>query len=379
MDYTPKYKKYKIKYLKLKNQIGGAVASLDVGQFIGKQPRKENGIYTMISHGCDFSSEILDVPEGCVYVTFVTTGNAANGASKQYKIFKEMFSSNNELLKDPIGNLKQLQEIFNTDLHVHYPGAKDPNMKKYVNSLFDSSLGVEEVDKTFFLKSGLYSLGSNINKDFCLIDKKITDANIKYIYEDSIYPTTYEIIDVYRFVDQNFSQFTNEISTVFGTDQKTLFKYFPGIYYNFVCRVDCHTGETSEKSEERISQSFGGNLRELGIAPESFVKENIFEYLKDGNLEASKSLIEKSNHYDFEIKNEEGRTPLYISCEKRYYDIAKLLVDKGINLDPETYKLCLFRGMEKGNREFYRYMVENNIAEIKRDKEGATKFFGHSF
>jgi hypothetical protein len=358
LKYKEKYLKYKTKYIQLKNQFGGQKI-----KNLFRDIQKSNNIYTINSHGCD-SEELLDVPDNCIYVTFGLSGSTVPNDFYRQKFIK-MFSENHPLLKDPVNNLSKLQDIFNIDVHIHYKDAKDPNMRKYLNPNYDCFLGWYMNDKYTALKSGLYSIGTNINQSEIILNNTVTEDNIKYLYTDSLYPTFDSIKNIgIHNANLNYTHFEFNIKNMFKVDQATLFHYFPGIHYNYACRVDCsNINNPSKIHQDRRFASFRGNLVERGINFDENDK-NIHYYLKHKNFDKVKELIEKNNN--LEILNEEANTPLYVCCFNRYYDIAKLLIEKGVKLDKKAYNICMMRGVN-GNPQFYDYLLSKGLEEIKKN------------
>jgi hypothetical protein len=374
MNYEKKYFKYKNKYLKLKkNQIAGD--GKEILESSHKPIQEPNNVYYMSSHGCD-TTELLDVPEGCIYITFALCGNDTY-FTKEHRRFLKMFSENSELLKNPIKNIIELQKIFGQNLHIHYPDAIDPNMRKYMNNNFTSFLGWdinnEKISGSYAKISGLYSIGTDMtesfpntlkieDENFYKLSNTITKEDINNLYKNSLYPTKRDIIDIFHQYDKSYSDFSSNIDTIFNIDQKTLFHYFPGIHYNFVCRVDCTNGILNPSEDHLIRRQIShmGNLAERY----DFDKNTIHYNLSIGNLIKAKELIERGINLD--ETNDSGKSLLYVCCNKGYLDLAKLLIQKGVKLDKDGYQECLNIGLK--NREFYEYMVTSSVADINKSK-----------
>jgi hypothetical protein len=369
VDYKEKYLKYRIKYLSLKNKIiGGENDTLK-----SRYPKlTTSNIYYMGSHGCDTDEE-LDVPKGCIYVTFAEC-SFVNYVNDSYFKFLEMFSKNDILLKDPINNLEELQKILGKNLHIHYPEAKDPKMQKYFNNNYDPFLGWDnEKDGCSALKSGLYSIGTNvmITEDdslkylgtkfkFKKLSGTVEEKDINYLYKDSLYPTLYDLFNVNRFGSRSYPEFKEYEKMLFGVDQKTLFEYFPGIHYNLACRVDCRNHhKPSPKHLLRRQESSQGDAIERGFLPYDEKREGIFYFLKKGNLEKVKELV--NDGLFINELNVDGKTPINVFCNKENFNLAKLLVRKGAIIDQETYQMC----MKSGDRELFELLVTANVERLK--------------
>ena len=364
MSYQKKYLKYKNKYLNLKKQTAGKINNESLSgeiylESIEAVPSSPS-IYCMSGHSCD-SLELRDVPPNCIYITFGLCGSATAVDNNHYK-FIDMFKNNHIYLQNPIKYLPKLHEIFNYNIHIHYSEAKDPEMRKYVNSKYTPLLNFKIKHENIEIhKSGLYSIGSNLLGKITNIKDTITKDNIKFLYENSLYPTTdYIINNIFTNSNISYSNLNKYIDELLTIDQETLFKYYPGIYYNFSCRVDCnnHTPKSIDFIKMRRQQSYTGNLieREIPIIDE---KNSIHNYLKQKNFNKVKELIISGANLD-EI-NEDGVTPLHVCCDKEYYDLANLLIDNGANID-KAYNKCF--GTK--NREFWERLVEVSAQQLTK-------------
>jgi len=390
MDYKEKYIKYKKKYLSFKNDIfaqddnikkkylsfkNDIIGGNRILEMRYPEPRKSD-IYYMGSHGCDTDEE-YDVPKGCVYVTFAECSIESNIDNTYFKFLK-MFSNNDILLKDPIQNLEKLQKIFGKSLHIHYPEAKDTNMRKYFNNIYPTYFVWDNgKDGCSALKSGLYSIGTNIiitGEDTLENDggkhKKLPSYiklnNIEYLYKDSLYPTVEDLIKI-KHIDADdeidclkFEQFIDD----FKIDQNTLFKYFPGIHYNFACRSDCKNKDMpSEKHLLRRQNSYDGDFVERGFLLYDKERKGIHYYLKENNLKKVEELIDEGTYIN-EL-NEKYKTPLNLSCDhdsfKYNINLAKLLIKKGALIDKETYQMCYL----SRDRELFELLVSANVERLK--------------
>jgi len=342
---------------------GGGEAEENTLQLLNPKIQEHN-VYYMASHSCD-TNELLDIPEGCVYVTLGICGKLVWDDKKQTDFIK-MFYDNSPLLNDPVTNIEDLQKIFGSDLHIHYAEAKDYRMRKYVNSSFTCFLNREVKTNYFAKKSGLYSNGTYTTSSFYKLNDTITDKDIDYLYKNSLYPTIDQIKNFYKLTNLNYEDFSSQIQTVFNVDQKTLFHYFPGIYYNFSCRSDCNDSTGSNPSAFHIARrqdSFKGNeIERLSFFKPIDKSSSIHHYLSINQLEKAKELIKKN--YDLNEKDNEGNSLLYICCRKGYLELAKLLIEKGVLLDKDGYQECLRCGFT--NKEWFQYIVSANASQINR-------------
>jgi len=249
----------------------------------------DTSIYILLGHSSDQNRnnsnsesdlDIINMPTNCTYATNTQCGdNSQNGLMASC-----LFSEANPLLKDPLTNFNELKKYdilkSNTTtvplvLGVHSLLAASDYMKKYVNTVYTFGLGSE-------MKTGLFRIGTNIatkvidpetNKEIC-ISTTIPDAkdylrsdkfkqdtdNVKQkairelylnLFQDSIYPTIDDIKSIlppnfptlqaptapwYTHMNSYHGEFIKIINNNFKVDQSTLFKYFPGIFYNMSCR-----------------------------------------------------------------------------------------------------------------------------------------------
>lgn len=60
---------------------------------------------------------------------------------------------------------------------------------------------------------------------------------------------------------------------------------------------------------------------------------NIMHYIKSGNFDKFKKLIEENNNLNINKEDKHGHTPLTYACKYGDIDIIELLIDKGANID----------------------------------------------
>jgi TPR repeat protein len=270
-------------------------------------------VYTMQAHGCDTDSE-LEVPPGCVYVTFAECGKNSNVTSIDKRVF-ELFESNSPLLKDPVNNKDEIEAYINQDnikmgwsirhIHVHH-AAGDETSRTYHNCFYYPELSWScnadkenfsppaELDSSHthmvFLKSGLYTTGiplipkhdlhESIEKRIFMNKSKIKLSHIIEIYGHSLLPTIPSILRNLEMVKEKTITEEDDIlhtelekaylnalhedlkqlnpkrrSSEYVT-QKELFIYYPGIYYNLSCRSNCYGYESTPKQDLRRKKSF---------------------------------------------------------------------------------------------------------------------------
>lgn len=303
MDYKQKYLKYKQKYLELKNQTGGKsrkdilietinealrlnggnipITFLTGSLFLQKlniiKPfNQETSIYTFLGHGCDEENKLEIVPKNCMYIHAAKCGRP-HYFFDNFKNFPCLFSKNDECLKDPIKYIHNLNDA-DFDLLIDNAGTN------YINNRFNTYMFPERGTL-----SGLVKIGSNIGEisdwdpnecdfyprsigsAFDFIDDldaahKVYEYFINQ-YDVSLFPLKKDVRNMLEHEDfltklndiiskkfsddleYNFElkirccaeEFQKLMNKYFKVDIKSLFKYFPGIYYSISCRIPCPT------------------------------------------------------------------------------------------------------------------------------------------
>lgn len=225
---------------------------------VGFPISEPKNVYTTLGHGREFVSEtLLDVPAGCVYVTFAVCGDV----SKEPQKILDAFSNPKirEKLRDPVKHLKELTTLFGETLHVHYPEAEDPTSRTYFDVRYLPFAGFSAKPDCWSLKSGMYKMGdvndflapNNIKKGTTSLFKygaKLDCAHIntkalKYIYNGAVYPKLDIVtrdISVKRKLSYKLLRY--EVAKCRFT-QSWAFSKFPGVHYNFICRSHSYPDE----------------------------------------------------------------------------------------------------------------------------------------
>jgi hypothetical protein len=322
-------------------------------------PRDANGlpmVYTINGHGEDLLFE-KPVPPGCVYVTMEECGKPAKllDFSRLLMAFQDKPPGILEKLRDPVKYRFELMAHFGRSFHVHYPEAPDPRDRTYLENIHSPWLGWEtsETECTLY-KSGVYNLNTGVDFDIELIEYKNGDSeytggkdsdcfdikrdDVAYMYNESLFPT-------FDMVDRDPS-ITGEPELLFSNMEKYLdnfeftqswaFKMFPGIHYNFACRViKKHPGRNENVERRRrgsvnakvanLAQLSNANLRgELGYAL-------LKSYVDSGQHEMIASLIARG--IDVNRPNEKGRTLLQEAISTfKIPTILELMKAPGINI-----------------------------------------------
>ena len=300
MDYKQKYLKYKLKYLKLKYQTGGSRKDILIetinealrlndgnipitfltGSLFLKNLNivtpfnKETSIYTFLGHGCDEEGKLEIVPKNCIYIHSAKCG-MPNIIYENFLNFYCLFSNNDECLRDPLKYINNLKTA-NFDLLIDRTGTD------YINNRFNAFMfpGMGSI-------SGLVKIGSNIGQnsewdpnecdfhtrsignafDF-INDFDAADKFLEFFinqYEVSLFPLKEDVSNMLEY--ENFieklrylislkyddddndnadkkikccvTEFEILMNKYFKVDIKSLFTYFPGIYYSISCRIPC--------------------------------------------------------------------------------------------------------------------------------------------
>ena len=359
---------------------------------IQPQPlRDANGlpmVYTINGHGEDLLFE-KPVPPGCVYVTMEECGKKAKllDFSRLLMAFQNKPPGILEKLRDPVKYRFELMAHFGRSFHVHYPEATDPRDRTYLENVHSPWLGWQTSRTECKLyKSGIYNLNTGVDFDIELIetengDKEYTGGkdsdsldikrdDVAYMYNESLFPT-------FDMVDRDPS-ITGEPQLLFSNMEKYLdnfeftqswaFKMFPGIHYNFACRVvKKHPGRNENVRRRRrgsvnakvanLVQLSNANLRgELGYAL-------LKSYVDSGQNEMIASLIARG--IDVNRRNEKGRTLLQEAISTfKIPTIRELMKAPGINISGALEELeATHAGLIDGEDD------EEEKAEIEKEAE----------
>jgi len=346
-------------------------------------PRDANGlpmVYTINGHGEDLLFE-KPVPPGCVYVTMEECGKTAKllDFSRLLMAFQDKPAGILKKLRDPVKYRFELMAHFGRSFHVHYPEAPDPRDRTYLENIHSPWLGWETSRKECTLyKSGVYNLNTGVDFDIELIEDENGDSeytggkdsdcfdikrdDVAYMYNESLFPT-------FDMVDRDPS-ITGEPELLFSNMEKYLdnfeftqswaFKMFPGIHYNFACRVvKKHPGRNENVRRRRrgsvnakvanLAQLSNANLRgELGYAL-------LKSYVDSGQNEMIASLIARG--IDVNRPNKKGRTLLQEAISSfKIPVIQELMKAPGINVSgaleelEETSAELISRAADEGEK-----------------------------
>jgi ankyrin repeat protein len=200
----------------------------------------EPGVYTFGGHGCDTGIE-LTVPKGCLYITLAVCGD---NITMKYG-FQERMLKCGAILYNPKQYQKEIEAILGCGIYIHDEDTPYTDMQYAVPALHDAKQNnyisatsglcrVNDINPTVVnihtgdtykydsYKITMTSRGDPANPDI-----------FNKIYSNSLLPS---IPVEYRgaTAEDTYTNFpTGRIQ------QSSLFKIYPGIYYNLVCRSPC--------------------------------------------------------------------------------------------------------------------------------------------
>jgi len=208
-------------------------------------------VYSVIAHGCDIVSEDRHViPEGCAYVTVELCGHIS------YVYEKIMFAmldlTVRPQLKDPCANIELLKEYFGErDLKIRNAG------ESYTDAEFSGFLDMTDYNQRIY-KSGLYEIESfrpvlgddgNFTDKFYL-DKApravISEDDYNKIYFGSILETRTPFVEGMTIEHYTRTNYRWRLSSAF--------LIYPGVYYNFVCRLPCDPVGARDRILTRVAK-----------------------------------------------------------------------------------------------------------------------------
>ena len=308
----------------------------------------QNDTYLICGHGCS-TDESWPIPENCQYVTVGICGETTNLKQLSGKI--KLFLRYKDIFENPKDNIFQLKKLFGDNINVHYyePSDIDYGYNTYKNSLYTMMIDYidDKSEEYEIYTSGLIRSGSHEEKtEFNRISKKIgmTQSDIETIYKYSCFPTPANIISLLT----NTASY-HRTGEIFSIDQKTLFTLLPGTYYNFVCRNPCdvENRELRHGIDLRRQKSVEGSTRVMG----HYRTTSLHELCKSPQNDLTKSLI---NRQEINIRDEEGRTPLFYLVGNNSIDNITFL----LTFNPElNYK------DSEGNTLLH-LAARNNLLEI---------------
>ena len=322
-------------------------------------PRDANGlpmVYTINGHGEDLLFE-KPVPPGCVYVTMEECGKKAKllDFSRLLMAFQDKPPGILEKLRDPVKYRFELMAHFGRSFHVHYPEATDPRDRTYLENVHSPWLGWETSRTECELyKSGVYNLNRGVDFDIEVFEREngyrdyrggkdsdgldIKAEDIAYMYNESLFPT-FDMVDrdpSIRGEPQLLFSNMEKYLDNFKFTQSWAFKMFPGIHYNFACRVIKKHPGRNENVRRRRRGSVNAKVANLTHLPEANLRGELGyallkSYVDSGQNEMIASLIARG--IDVNRRNEKGRTLLQEAISTfKIPTIRELMKAPGINI-----------------------------------------------
>jgi hypothetical protein len=322
-------------------------------------PRDADGlpmVYTINGHGEDLLFE-KPVPPGCVYVTMEECGKTAKllDFSRLLMAFQDKPAGILKKLRDPVKYRFDLMAHFGRSFHVHYPEATDPKDRTYLENIHSPWLGWQRSrTKCKLYKSGVYNLNTGVDFDIEIIeaengDKEYTGGkdsdcldikmdDVSYMYNESLFPTfdmvnrDPDITGEPKLLFNNMEKYLNN----FEFTQSWAFKMFPGIHYNFACRVVKKHPGRNENIRRRRRGSVNAKVANLAQLPEANLRGELGyallkSYVDSGQNEMIASLIARG--IDVNRPNEKGRTLLQEAISSfKIPVIRELMKAPGINI-----------------------------------------------
>ena len=234
--------------------------------------------YVSLAHGQEIiSDEPIPIPKGCVYVTFAMCGEISTHSYKIMKAFDDI--SMRDMLRDPVKYLEELTDYFGESLHVHYPEAEDETSRTYYDIKYRPFFGnkVKGHATCFTKKSGLYRLGDiatfkapvsmqslEVHKDArpytaAYPCESIPQNVVKYLYKGSLHPTLEEAMSGTAMSAAAMSataisfQAMKHSMKEYTYLQSWAFEKWPGVHYNFACRVPTEAKKSPVARRRKMS------------------------------------------------------------------------------------------------------------------------------
>lgn len=213
--------------------------------------------YAILGHGCDMNKAgyiRCIVPENCVYVTLAKCGFVSFELQKMIYALDDSYTNIHELMKDPIKNKGEIEAYFDNKIEIIQPG------EEYINSI--NTMLTDTPD--YIHNSGLYKVGNpffKIEIPVSILNNNNVIELIKKIYNGSLYPTVDDMLLINNKISNTKMSNTNTLELDHlnrSISQEELFEKFPGVHYNFSCRILCDPlsahGNIAANERERYGQ-----------------------------------------------------------------------------------------------------------------------------
>ena len=199
----------------------------------------EPGVYAFEGHGCDTCSE-RTVPKGCLYITLAICGDKTN---VKYG-FQQRLMRCGPILHNPKQYQKEIETSLGCGIYIHDEDTQYNDVHYTVPLLHDNGTntylsGMSGLRRVEQLNPNLVNVhtGDMYEHNFYTFTVHKGDpANqdiFNKIYSNSLLPS---IPREYRgaTAEETYKNYPKG-----RIQQSTLFKVYPGIYYNLVCRAPC--------------------------------------------------------------------------------------------------------------------------------------------
>ena len=304
MSIYNKYLKYKMKYLDLKKQLGGATEGNPTPVVRSVMPAIPKQEIYMPFFFLFYTETIKIVPPNSTVVFISSCGLEVFSDNKKRLKLIELFKRKNSLLLDPVKNKKLISELIEYPMYVHTSGSE------YLDLKFDPHLIYHQHESASC--SGLF----NFSKGICplTVDLKfkkkdtvrIRQEEALQMYQNSIVPSTEDINSIFgERVSLSLNEFVKQLrSTYPELTLESLMTSNPGIYYIVSCRSPCDKksfydiSRIEQKQLEHQKFIYEGirNFKELRISSEDLllnVRGYIDKYGKDDFLVGLSEYISK--------------------------------------------------------------------------------------
>ena len=177
--------------------------------------------------------------------------------------------------------------LINSCARINCQACETPIPRGVCNAVEEVPIGSQQLFSLMDIIEG----GGNINEKII--------SYLSSLYENSIFPTPADVeealisvsfppdppkaVDLFGVASFLYEKFTEVITKSFRVDLETLFKYFPGIYYSFACRLPCGAGDDLSKIPNGEA-----SYPELVLRRERSLRGRIKENLAPRTLESAR-------------------------------------------------------------------------------------------
>jgi len=262
--------------------------------------------YIIGGHGSNGDADdTFIVPHGCTIIARIPTGELSYTLKRDLDILCDL---DNDIIENPARHKKKLIQQYGS-LAIYEAGSHCPNfiytlvncfdngrLNKY-GTCYDSFSGVVDVKE--------YKKGMSCSTDMTNIDTFRSELYLSELYKYSVFPTKSAIdgLESVLGVSDYHDIMIDKLNNLLTISQRELCRDFPGVYYNFVCRV-----VSPRMSNKKL---LGAKIHES----ELFRKPVLRNYYRRDSYEANTSKYSESiREYDEiiarvqkDIENKESR------------------------------------------------------------------------